>query len=123
MATYRTVVNVPSVKGSNETMPAPLAQAVIEYGIKHGNIDSTHKEDWLEIVGSGRLWEHEYRQDMPRRVDNLESDIMALASSAASQLAVNAAHLEAHDAMLEVMKIQDAQITQLKSLLEDLSRS
>ena len=115
MATYRTVVNVPSVKGSNETMPTPLAQAVIEYGIKHGNIDSTHKEDWLEIVGSGRLWEHEYRQDMPRRVSNLESDVVALASTLAKQLAVNAAHLQAHDAMMSLMREHDARLVALES--------
>ena len=119
MATYRTVVNVPSIPGSNELLPQPWATQVIDYGIAQGfiNITDRHKEDWLEIVGSGRYWTFEYRQDMPRRVANLEADIVALAASATSQLAVNAAHLEAHDAMLDVMRLQDTRIDGLQSRL------
>ena len=119
MATYRTVVNVPSIPGSNELLPQPWAVADIDYGIHHGyiNITDRHKEDWLEIVGSGRYWTLTRRQDLPRRVAILEADVVALAASAASQLAVNAAHLEAHDAMLDVMRLQDTRLDGLQSSL------
>jgi len=119
MATYREVVNVPSVPGTDELIPQPWAKDVVDYGIAHDYINTadTHRDDWLEIVGSGRYWTFEYRQDTARRIDNLESDVVALAATSMSQLKVNALALEAHNALLEAVKVNDARLGAVESKL------